>query len=76
MKKKLMNPIKQIALIKMSGFFFFNAFSTPKRIRGNATATPVKWLNQRYHVTQPENAYAMPVILLARLDAPNVRIYA
>ena len=75
-KKKLTNPIKQIALINTNGFFVFNSFSMPKRIKGNATATPVKWLNQRYQVIQPENAYAIPVILLARRDAPKHLMYA
>ena len=76
MKKKFMKPIKHIEPINIIGFFFLNNNSTPKRSNGNATATPVKWLNQRYHVIHPENAYAKPVILLARLDAPKIRIYA
>ena len=70
-KKKFVNPKTQMAPIKNQGFLSFKTISIPNSTSGNKTAISVKWLNHKYQVIQPENAYAIPVIFAALFEAPK-----
>ena len=74
-KKKFVSPKSRIEAPKIVGFFSFKTFSIPSKISGKQMVISVKWLNQSYHATHPEKAYARPEILAVTFFTPRYLMY-